>query len=305
MPSRKKPLFQRIMDRALGNGLINFIARVAVQMGRTNGAGVAASIAYYGFLSIFPLLLAIVGMLGFILPSEDIQQQITAFAQENFPGIADIVTANIQHVINARGALSIIGLIGFLWAGSGIFGALDIAINRTRGITRLAPFYIRRPRDIGLTIGLGILFLLSMGASYVFSFLNLSSLPVIGAYAVEIGSRIVAFLISFVIFLLLFKIMPNTRTYWRYIWFGAFVTAVLFEIGRSLFVYYINNFVDYTLVYGAIGSIIAILVLIYYLAIVLIIGVIITAEYGRMRRGETSANYLLYPPDITAGSSVS
>jgi membrane protein len=152
---------------------------------------------------------------------------------------------------------------------------------------------------LGLTIGIGLLFLISMGASYIFNIIPLGSLPVVGSYAVQIGTRILGFIFSFVIFLTLFKIMPNARTYWRYVWPGALITAILFEIGRTVFGIYFNNFTNYALVYGTIGSIIAILVLIYYSAIILVLGVEVTAEYSRMRRGETPTNYVLYTSGIS------
>ena len=298
MSQKHASLVQRIKARAFKMSLVIFFIRVINQLNKNNGTSLAAAIAYYGFLSIFPMLLGLVGILGYILPSENIQQQLISYVQQNLPGISDVITSNIQNVINARGALSIIGIIGFLWSGSAIFGALDNAINRARGTIQLSPIYIRKPRDIGLTIGIGILFLISMGASYVFSVIHLNSLPIVGAYFIEIGTRFVAFILAFVIFLILFKVVPNTKTYWRYVWPGAFITAVLFEVGRGLFVYYINNFTNYTSVYGTIGSIIAILVLIYYSALILIVGVEITAEYSRMQRGETPTNYILYTSGI-------
>lgn len=302
---KKDSFIGRIKNRIFRVSLVVFLIKVVNQMNKNNGLSLAAAIAYYGFLSIFPLLLGLIGILGFILPSQNIQHQITSYIQQNLPGISDIITSNINNVINARGTLSIIGIILFLWSGSGIFRALYNAINRSRGITRLSPFYITIPRNIGLTIGVGVLFLISMGASYIFNIIHLASLPVVGAYFIEIGTRIIAFAISFLIFLVLFKIMPNARTYWRHVLPGALVTAVLFEIGRDVFLFYINNFTNYTLIYGTVGSVIAVLVFIYYSAIILIVGVEITAEYGRMRRSESPTNYILYTSGIPTGPSKS
>lgn len=165
---------------------------------------------------------------------------------------------------------------------------MDNAINRAWEIPRLLQFYLRKPRDIGLTLGIGVLFLLSIGASDIFSVVHLTSLPVIGAYTIQIGTRAIAFVLVFLVFLILFKLIPNTRTYWRHVWPGALFTAILFEIGRSIFVYYINNFANYQLVYGTVGSVIAVLVWIYYSAFILIVGAELTAEYSRMRRGVNS-----------------
>jgi membrane protein len=299
MSQKKGSLITRIKGRIFKISLVVFFINVTDQMNKNNGIPLAAAIAYYGFLSIFPLLLGIIGILGYFLPSQNVQQQILYFVQQNAPGISEVITSNIQNIINARGALSIIGILGFLWSGSAIFSALDNAINRAHGITKLSPIYIRKPRDIGLTIGTGILFLISNGASYAIRIFSLSNLPFIGSYTIEIGSRIVAFLLAFLIFLILFKLMPNVRTYWRYVWPGTLITAILFEIGRNLFFYFVNNFSQYTFVYGTIGSIIAVLVLIYYSAIVLIIGVEITAEYSRIHQGEVPTNYIIYSSGIS------
>ena len=305
MPQKEKPFIPGIRDRVFRINLVKFLIRVINQMNKNNGISLAAAIAYYGFLSIFPLLLGLIGLLGYFLPSQNVQQQILSFVQQNLPGISDIITSNISSVIHARGTLSIIGIIGFLWSGSGVFSALYNAINRARDITRLLPFYITIPRNIGLTIGIGLVFLVSMGASDALSIINLGGLPVIGAYAVMISTRIIAFVLAYIIFLTLFKIMPDTRTYWRFIWPGALITAVLFEIGRVLLVLYINDFTHYASVYGTIGSIIAILVFIYYSAIILILGVEITAEYSRMRQGEVPTNFVLYTSGISTKSSKS
>lgn len=275
----------KIRDRAYRIGFVNFIIRVMTQMGEDNGTNLAAAIAYYGFLSLFPLILGIIGLLGLFLPSQEIQQRILSVVQENLPKASDIVVSNIQNVIHFRGTLGIIAIIGLLWSGSGVMAALDNAINRAWDIPRMLQFYIRKPRDIGLTLGVGLLFLLSIGTSEVFSVVRLSDWPIIGAYSVRFGTRVISFLLIFTVFLILFKLMPNTKTYWRHVWPGALLTAIFFEVGRSLFVYYINNYTNYQLVYGTVGSIIAIMIWIYYSAVILILGAESTAEYSRMRRG--------------------
>ena len=274
---------KRIQDRILDIYFIKFFIRVMAQFSKNNGSNMAAAIAYYGFLSLFPLILGLISLLGLFLPSLSIQQQILSLVQENLPKASDIIIANIQNVIHYRGTLGIVAIIGLLWSGSGILAALDYAINRAWDVPRMLQFYLRKPRDIGLTSGIGILFLISTMASYVFSVVQLKDLPIIGAYAIQVATRGIAFVLIFAIFLLLFKLIPNTKTYWRHVWPGALFTAIFFEIGRGLFVYYINNYTNYRLVYGSVGSVIAILVWIYYSAFILILGAELTAEYSRIR----------------------
>jgi membrane protein len=93
------------------------------------------------------------------------------------------------------------------------------------------------------------------------------------------------FIFSLSIFLTLYKFIPNTKTYWRYVWPGAVLVAILFEIGKSLFVFYIDRFSTYESVYGGVASMIILLIWIYISAFILILGAEISAEYGRMKRG--------------------
>jgi membrane protein len=105
-----------------------------------------------------------------------------------------------------------------------------------------------------------------------------------------VASRLVAFLLILVVFLFLYKFIPFTKTYWRDIWPGALLAAILFEIARTLFIFYINNLANYQLIYGSIASIIVLLVWIYYAAFIMILGAEFTFQYGRMR------------PSLTTGS---
>jgi membrane protein len=291
MPQKNKYFYKittslkRIQNHILSVRFIRFMMRVIQEMGDDNGTNMAASVAYYAFLSLFPLLLGLIGFLGLILPSQSVQNQIFSYIQNNLPGARDIIENNIRQVIQLRGALGIIGIIGLLWSGSTLMSTLGSAINLAWDIPRQIPFYLQKLRDIGLTIGLGILFFISLASSAILNFIPVGSIPIVGSYFVQLFLRIVAFALAFVIFLILFKVMPNTKSYWRHIWPGALFTAVLFEIGRVIFLYYINNFTNYQAVYGTIGSVIALLVWIYYSAVMVIIGAEFTAEYSRLRRG--------------------
>ena len=111
------------------------------------------------------------------------------------------------------------------------------------------------------------------------------NLPVANLIIVNVGSRLVAFLLMLTVFLLLYKLVPNTKTHWRYVWAGALLAAILFEIARTLFIVYLENFANYQLIYGSIASIMVLLVWIYYSAFIMILGAEFTYQFGRMRLG--------------------
>jgi uncharacterized BrkB/YihY/UPF0761 family membrane protein len=98
--------------------------------------------------------------------------------------------------------------------------------------------------------------------------------------------------VALMVFSLIYKYMPNTRTYWSSILPGAILAAFLFEVGKYAFIIYLNNFANYQNIYGSLASVIILLVWIYYLALILVIEAEFSSEYTRMRRGVSEGELL-------------
>ena len=109
---------------------VQLVLNTVKQLGYDSAADIAGSIAYYSILSIFPLLLGVISILGFFLPSEIVQKQIYQFLESNLPASVDLVKHNITHVISLRGTLGIVSLLGLFWTGSAIFGVIGRAMNK-------------------------------------------------------------------------------------------------------------------------------------------------------------------------------
>jgi membrane protein len=278
--------FQRAKDRLLKIPVVQLISRTAEGLSNIDAAQKAAGVAYYAILSIFPLLLGLIALFGFFLPSVNLQDELLKFVGNNLPGATDIMRQNIMSIIRLRGILGVLSIVVLFWSGSTMFSAVSLAINRAWDIRRVRPFFIRKASEVGIAFGTGILFLLSLGASAIISILHrVLNLPAAHLIIVNVGSRLIAFLLMLAVFLLLYKLVPNTKTHWRYIWPGALLAAILFELARTLFIFYLENFANYQLIYGSIASIIVLLVWIYYSAFIMILGAEFTSQYGRMRCG--------------------
>jgi membrane protein len=260
------------------------MVRTMQELGADDASHMAAGIAYYGIFSLFPLLLGLIALLGMFLPSETVQEELFEFFRQNLPGSVDVLERNIDAVIQLRGALGVLSLIGLFWGGSAVFGAVSRAVNRAWDVHQDRPFLKRKLRDLTMAMGVGILFLLSLGGTSLFAILSSLDVPVLGG-AVNFGSRFLAFLFSLAIFLVIYKFIPNTKTYWRYVWSGAVLAAILFEVAKGLFVFYLSHFADYQSVYGSVGSVIVLLLWIYVSAFILILGAEFSSEYGRLREG--------------------
>ena len=276
---------QRAKDRLLKITLVQLIYRTAEKLGDIDATHRAAGVAYYAFLSIFPLLLGLIAVFGFFLPSVNLQDALLNYVGDNIPGATNILKQNITSIIELRGTMGVLSIVILFWGASATFSAISLAINRAWDINRYRRhFFIRKTSELGMVFGIGILFLFSLGASAIISILRgVFDLPAADLIIVNVASWLVAFLLILAVFLLLYKLIPNTRTYWRYIWPGALLAAILFEIARTLFVFYIKNFANYQLIYGSIASIFVLLVWIYYSAFIMILGAEFTFQYGRMR----------------------
>ena len=276
---------QKAKDHLLKIPAVRLIVLTADGAGNHDVGQRAAGISYYAILSIFPLLLALIAIFGFFLPSANLQDELLKFIGKNLPGATNFLKENIAGIVKLRAPVGLLSLAFLFWGGSAMFSAISLAINRTWEIVRHRPFFIRKASELIMVLFMGILFLLSLGASAFFSILRgISNSTATNLTIVDIGGRLVAFLLILAVFLLLYKIVPNTKTYWRWVWPGALVAAVLFEIARTLFISYVEHFADYQLIYGSITSVIVLLVWVYYSAFILILGAEFTFQYSHMRQ---------------------
>jgi len=263
---------------------VQLVVRTVQELGADDASHMAAGVSYFAILSLFPLLLGLIALFGLFLPAETIQVELFDFFERNLPGAIDVLEQNIEDVIRLRGAIGAVSLVLLFWSASAMFGAVSRTINRAYDVHRGRPFLVRKLRDITMALGTAVLFLLSLGSTAVLSVLRITDLPELSIVA-DFGARFLGFFFSFAIFLLLYKFIPNTKTFWRYVWPGALLAAILFEIAKNLFILYLDHFASYESVYGSVASVIIFLVWIYYSAFILILGAEFSAEYGRMREG--------------------
>jgi membrane protein len=135
-------------------------------------------VAYYAIISIFPLLLGLIAVFGFFLPSINLQNALLNFVGNNIPGATNILKENIDGIIRLRGVMSIISIVILFWGASALFGSISLAINRAWNINKNRHLFIRKASEIGMVFGTGMLFLLSLGTSTFITFLgNALNLP--------------------------------------------------------------------------------------------------------------------------------
>ena len=259
---------------------VRFAINVGDRIGKDYVGIMAAGLSYYTFLSLFPLILGIVSILGFLLPMETVRSIVFDLLQSSFPGSTDIIESTITSVINNRGTLGIVSIIGLIIAGTGIFSAISLALNRAWDRLPRA-IWVRKPMEFAMFLGIGLMVLLLLGASTAISFLGNIDLPGIRIVQMFLG-RLISFVLLLGIFFLVYKYIPSKKLRWRDVWIGATLGAVLWQIALLVFSFFLSNFASYQLTYGSLASIIILLVWIYISAFILIICEEINAVYYRM-----------------------
>ena len=286
-----RQIFNPIGRMLLSIPVVLLILRTVREMGRDDATHMAAGVAYYAILSLFPLTVGLLFVFSLILGSGSFEDELVDFFQTYFPGSDELLAQNIQAVQGVRGVLGVIGVIGLFWTASAMFGAISRAVNRAWDIHEDRPFYIDKVRNLLMSCGVGMLFLMSISATAALQILGRIDLPGLGRLdflehgGINLLTRPLPFIFTLCIFLMVYRYVPNTQTHWRYIWPGAVVAAIAFEVGKSLFVFYLENFADYAKVYGSLGSVVAFLAWTYISALILIAGAELSSEYGRMSQG--------------------
>jgi membrane protein len=282
---------QTLKERLLKIPAIQLLFRTAEGAGNHDAAQRAAGIAYYTILSLLPLLLGLIAIFDIFFPSVNLQDGLQTFIGKNLPGAADIVSQDIVNNERLQGLVGVLSIIVFFWGASAAFSAVSLAINRAWCIGRQRHFIIRKASELGMVLSTGVLFLLSLAASAVISILRgVVELPAASLVILDLGSRLAAFLLMLAVFLLLYKLIPNIKTDWRNIWPGALAAAILFEIARTLFIFYLEHFASYQLIYGSIASVIILLVWIYYSAFIMVLGAEFTYQYSHKRHSNNAVS---------------
>jgi membrane protein len=249
----------------------------------------AAAISFYLFLSLFPLILAAISIFGFVLQQPNVEAKVIEAINDLIPVSSGFVTGIIVSVSRTWEAAGIIAVIGLIWAGMAVFNALRKSLNTAWGIREPRPFFHERMLELTMMMGFGVLMLVSLGLTTFFKIIREASLPVFGDrltdggllwhLAVVAGSIFIAFLG----FLFLYKLVPNTKVYWRHAAIGALAAAVLFEIVKNVFVWFVPDFATYNVVYGSVGVIVALMTWAYVSAVILLFCAKLISVYPRIR----------------------
>jgi membrane protein len=254
------------------------VSNVWKEMNEDDVFGIAAQLAYYFLFALFPLLLFLVTLIGF-LPVQNLYAELSSFISQVLPGEAvALVQGNIDSIAKEqRGGLLSIGLLATLWAASRAVSNLSAALNKAYDVEEKRPWWKIQAMSLGLTVSLSLFAIVSVilmifGGQIGEWVANAMGLGFLFQVAWNVIRLFVAALIMMGIMAILYYFGPDVEQKWRWVTPGA-VVAVIGWIGASLaFAYYVNHFGAYNKTYGTIGAVIILLTWMYLTGLMILVG---------------------------------
>ncbi len=258
------------------------IYRASQLWSEAGGMRMSAAMSFYGILSLAPLLLAIVGLLGWWLDRETLEKGLLTqlggvIGQQGTTVLADALKSAKEPSEGI--AATVVGFVVLLFGATGVFGELQQAFERVwshgSGTQRRQGFWHEatlRLRGIGYILVFGFLLLISLVLSTVLAlFSGWAGAGIALEMLMRVLNEVVAFVIGGALFLGLMRLSGGPKPRTRFLIIGAFVAAILFTLGRQVMTLYLSSAAVVS-AYGAAGSLIVLLMWIYFSSGVLLFG---------------------------------
>jgi membrane protein len=253
-----------------------------------NASSLGAALAFYTIFSVAPILIIAVAIAGYVfgpdMAQTELLSQLRALTGDaGAAAIRELLAS--AHYSDKKGVAAAIGIVTLVVGATSVFGELQNALER---IWQTPPrpnsvgwwrFVRARVLSVGMVMGVGFLLLVSLVVSAALAAFG----GWLGAFVpqLEIVLPVVDLLISFamtvLLFAMIYRYVPRESIPWQDVWIGATVTALLFTIGKHLIGVYLGKS-SFNSAYGAAGSIIVLLLWIYYSAQIFLLG----AEFTRV-----------------------
>ncbi|MEO6315006.1 MAG: YihY/virulence factor BrkB family protein [Chitinophagaceae bacterium] len=277
-----------------------FLKQVIIDFGDDKAMKFSASLSYYTIFSIAPFLAIIISFGSFFFAKEAIQGELypqinQLVGNEAALQIQEMIT-NIHLSKNSFFA-TVISLIVLILGATGIFTEIQDSINHIWGLKSkpkrgLLKMVLNRLISFSLIISLGFLLMVSLLLNTVVEALSnqlMKLLPGNGVYVVTILNNCLMFMLLSLLFGIIFKVLPDAKIKWKDVMVGAITTSILFMIGKFCIGLYLGRS-NMGSIYGTAGSIIIVMLWVYYSAVILYFGAEFTKVYAQHYGSEILPN---------------
>lgn len=268
----------RLAVRAVRLGLVEFY--------RSENLTFASSIAYYALLSVFPFLLVVLALLGFV-PVAGTDATLLQLIATAVPGNPAFLTAQIHELDQLRLQVTVVGFVLAMWGAMGIFGAITSAINHAWGVPKPPSFW--KHKLIALTM-LAVATVLLVLTLLLVSSVELAQSRWFGGIIervpwLETLRGVVAQNAPTPMFMvvigLIYYYAPNVKVRLRDVWWGAVIAGLLWRLAFDAFSWYVRDLSRFA-VLGQVAAVAMFLVWVYLSAVIFLYGAEVSAAYARL-----------------------
>jgi membrane protein len=249
--------------------------------------GLSAQLAYFFLLSLFPFLLFLITLLGY-MPIDE--QAVIVFIERYAPAeTKELINTNINQLVNEQnGKLLSLSVIGTIWSASNGVNAIIKAFNKAYEVDEDRTFIVSRLIAIALTVAMVAVICIALALPifgemigvYVFSLFGLTENFV---HIWNMLRWVISSVVFFIVLLTLYKLAPNKRILLRNAMWGAMFATVGWQLVSLAFSNYVNTIGNYSATYGSLGAVIILMVWFYISGIIIITGGVINAAVRKMR----------------------
>jgi membrane protein len=279
-------------------GGMDFVTRVYNKAGQDDIFFLAGGIAFNVLVAVIPFLLLLVAIFGFVLQAvvEDPRQAAVNYVLSILPASAGVVRMTrtvVDDIITGRTQAGIVGLALFVWFSTRLIGSLRSVLRDIFDLQEDRGIIAGKIFDVKMVIVAGSLFLANTGITVALEAIQTYGVQLLG---LEEGgelrvfravyAQLLAFGFIFLMFLLIYRYLPTRRIPWRISLVAATFTAVVWEMLKAAFAWYVANIANYASTYGNLATAVVLVFWIYYSAVVFILGgeVAQVYELSRIRR---------------------
>ncbi len=286
----------------IGRESLDFGKRVFDKAGEDDIFFLAGGIAFNVLVAAVPFLLLVVAIFGYVLPTmvEDPQQVAVGYVNSLLPAsppVEAFTRATVDDIIAGRTRFGLLGLALFVWTATRLIGSLRSVLRDIFDIQEDRGIVWGKIYDVKMVIVAGSLFLANTAVTVL-----IESVRTYGARWFHLGepldavqtawAALLAFGFIFLMFVLIYRYLPDRRIPWRIALVAATFTAVVWELLKGAFAWYVANVANYTTMYGTLASLIILVFWIYYSSVVFILGGEVAQVYELYRVRRTQRELL-------------
>jgi membrane protein len=250
----------------------------------------AILIAWQLLFSLFPLVTALLAVVGLVVRDSERQAAIASMIADQFPSQASDLVAFIGETRDLSGLFGVISIIALLWSGANLFSVMASVFNRFYGAPDRG-FAAQRFTDFTMMAVYAVLLTISVGASSVTGFLvgiSEQVLPFQVPNSAFVLGWAISLLAALLMFIILYRVVPHVPIAIRHVWAGALLSALLFVGLTQIFPVYLRFLGGGFAAYKALGVFLLLMTWFYFLAMILVAGALLNATLWGFDRKATS-----------------